>query len=84
MFVLVELDTSQGIATSIGMLLGLFATHWLLAKRLLPWLQRRNMVAPPGTVFPAPWRMAFIASPATVVLLIIAGFAQTAHFFPGL
>jgi hypothetical protein len=64
----------------VGLLLGLIVTQWLLAKHLLPRLQRRNTTAPPASA-PAPWRMALIASPATAVMLMIAGFAQMAFFF---
>lgn len=73
--------THDGIL--VGALLGLLITQWLLAKHLLPWLQRRITTASPA-ISPSAWRVALVASPATAVMLAIAGFAQTAYFFsPG-
>lgn len=80
--VVTSLTSAQG-SILLGLLPGLLVTQWLLAKHLLPRLQRRNTTAPPANP-PAAWRVALVASPATAVMLAIAGFAQTAYFFsPG-
>lgn len=85
----VALFVAVGVVTSltsthdsilVGLLMGLLVTQWLLAKHLLPRLQRRNTTAPPAGATAA-WRVALVASPATALMLMIAGFAQTAFFF---
>lgn len=67
-------------AGSVGILLGLLATQWLLAKRLLPRLQRRYTGNPPATALAA-WRVALVTVPASAIMLAIAGFTQMAIFF---
>lgn len=66
--------------TLVGLLLCLLITQWLLARRLLPRLQRRNTKSPPAGA-PAAWRMALIGSLASAAMLALVGFAQTAFFF---
>lgn len=77
---LTHLVPAEHPATLIGMLLGLLATQWLLARSLLPRLQQRRMIGLPATV-PAAWRVALVTAPACALMLTILGFAQLAFFF---
>lgn len=78
---LTNLVPAEGIATLIAMLLGLLATQWLLARWLLPRLQRRSTMGLPATL-PAAWRVALVTVPASAVMLTLLGFAQLAVFSP--